>query len=707
MNKNYIFPFLLLLAVGFWQCTPKNASMGNNTNDPESFRANKPAAGPAPKIEMGKYESFTLDNGLKVIVVQNAKLPRVSFQLLVDAPPVSQGQSAGLIDFAGEMLTRGTKKRSKADIDESVDFIGANLSSSGSGLFASSLSKHKETLLSIMSEVLLEPAFLPEEFEKAKKQTLSGLTASKDDPDYIASSVGQVLRNGANHPYGEIVTENSVNNVTLEQAISYYNSFWRPNVSYLAVVGDITVEEAKKLVPKYFNSWQKKEILKKNPDAPAFPTETTVDFVDKPGAVQSVVNITYPVNMPHTAEDRVAASLMNAIFGGVFSSRINLNLREKNAFTYGARSSLNADRIVGSFSAGASVGNQVTDKAIQELLFEINKMRTEKVSADELSLAKNVLSGEFARSMERPQTVANFALNIARYGLPQNYYDTYLEKIESATADDVLRAAQKYLKPDQARIVVVGNKKEVAPKLNGFATKKQVDFYDVNGNKLDDEAFKIPAGLTAEKVLTDYINALGGKDAIAKIKTLEMKGNASLSGFDLSMNSVYLQPDKMAMSISAQGQVMQSVIVNGMRAKVSNMGQSQMLEGEAANDYIEQAKIIEELHFEKENKKVTLSGAEVVEGKNCYQLEVSEADGSSTVYYYDANTKLKVRSISTRQVGDQTIQQTADYSDYKAVEGVLFPYTNKISGGGMPAPLVVKYSEIKVNTAVDAAVFDF
>ncbi len=707
MKSPHIFFLVLLTSFAFWQCSPKNKQMGTNLNDPQAFRAQKPSAGPAPMVEMGKYETFSLDNGLRVIVVQNNKLPRVSFQLLVDAPPINQGNSVGYIDFTGDMLMRGTLKKSKAELDEAVDFIGADLSSSGSGMFGSSLSKHKETLLQLMSEALLSPSFLPEEFEKARKQTLSGLTASKDDPDYIANSVSQVLRNGAGHPYGEIVTESTVNAVKLEQVVAYYQEYWRPNISYLAIVGDITLDEAKKLSEKYFNSWQSKPINAKNPSAPEFPSSTTVDFVDKAGAVQSVVNITYPVALAHNADDRVAASLMNAIFGGVFSSRINLNLREKNAFTYGARSSLNPDKIVGSFSAGASVGNKVTEQAIQELLNEIQKMRTEKVSDEELILAKNVLSGEFARSMERPQTMANFALNIARFGLPADYYDTYLAKVQAVSADDVLKAAQKYLKPEQARIVVVGNKKEVAPLLGRFAASKKVDFYDSNGQKVEESSFKIPSNVSAESIINDYLEAIGGKNAIENLKTVQMTGQANLGGFQLSMNTAYLIPGKMSMNISANNQVMQSTTVNGTRVKVSNMGQSSIIEGEPAAEYIEQANLIEELYFSKNGQKLTLTGVEIVNGSNCYVIEATNTRGETSVYYYDVSTKLKMKMLTTRNVDDQIIQQTTEFSDYRPVENVLFPFTTKVSGGGMPAPLTIKYSEIKANMAIDASIFDF
>ena len=227
----------LLLAVGIFACTPKvkdSVSKTENTTTPatdQAFRSKAPAAGPARKVKMGDYETFKLENGLTVIVVENHKLPRVAYQLFVDVPEIKEGPYAGYIDIAGDLLGRGTKKRSKAEIDEAVDFIGATLNTGGSGMFGRSLTKHSEALLEIMSEVLLNPAFPEAEFEKIKKQTLSGLAQQKEDPNAIASNVSAVVNYGSDHPYGEIVTEETVGKISLDRAKAYYDIFFKPNIS--------------------------------------------------------------------------------------------------------------------------------------------------------------------------------------------------------------------------------------------------------------------------------------------------------------------------------------------------------------------------------------------------------------------------------------------------------------------------------------------
>ncbi|MFN0034406.1 MAG: M16 family metallopeptidase, partial [Saprospiraceae bacterium] len=252
-----------------------------------------PAPGSAPKIQIGKAETFKLDNGLTVIVVENHKLPTVSYQIYVDNDPAQEKEAAGYVDLMGDLLARGTKTRTKEQIDESVDFLGASLSSSANGVSGSCLSKHSDKLLEIMADVLLNPTFPQEELDKLKRQYESGLAAAKDDPDAIAGNVGSVLRYGKDHPYGEIMTEESLAKINLDQIRGHYNTYFKPNISYFVVVGDVTKAQAEKFAKQYFGKWQKGDVPKHKYAVPQAPAKTQVDFVHKPGAVQSAISITY------------------------------------------------------------------------------------------------------------------------------------------------------------------------------------------------------------------------------------------------------------------------------------------------------------------------------------------------------------------------------------------------------------------------------
>ncbi len=374
-------------------------------------RSIKPKAAPAPEIKLGTPESFTLPNGLKVFVVEKHTLPEVSFSLSLDIDPILEGDMTGYISAAGQLLGRGTKNRTKQQLNEEIDFIGATLSTYSTGIYASSLKKHEDKLLTLMSDVLMNAEFKQEELDKIKKQTKSSLESSKDDPDAIAANVRSVLLYSNKHPYGEVTTEKSVDNITLEKCNEYYHTYFKPNVAYLAIVGDITLAEAKPLVEKYFGSWKKAEVPTHKYRTP-FPSKTTqVDFVHKEGATQSVINITYPVNLKHNSPDVVKARIMNAILGGSATARLFMDLREGHGFTYGAYSRLSADELVGSFNASAKVRNEVTDSSIIQFLFELNKMVKENVTEEELQNVKNYMTGTFAYSLQDPKTIARFAIN--------------------------------------------------------------------------------------------------------------------------------------------------------------------------------------------------------------------------------------------------------------------------------------------------------
>ncbi|MFN7118795.1 MAG: M16 family metallopeptidase, partial [Saprospiraceae bacterium] len=563
----------------------------------EDFRRFAPPAAPAPKIQIGTYQEFTLANGLRVIVVENHKLPQVSFQVFVDVPPLKEGDYAGTASIAGQLLKSGTKTKTKAQIDQSVDFIGASLSTSASGVSGSSLTRHREKLLALMADVLLNPSFPAAEFDKIKKQTLSGLAYSKEDPNTIASNVAQVLRYGKNHPYGELTTETTVENVTLDRVKKYYQTYFKPNISYFIVTGDIKPAEAKLLAEKYFGKWLKAEVKRDAVALPAQPDSVKVAFVNKTGAVQSIINITYPVNLKPGPPDAIRARLANSILGaGSFGSRLFQNIREDKGYSYGAYSSLSPDPHVGSFSAGAAVRNEVTDSAITQFLYEMKRLQDEKVSDAELTQFKNIITGGFARSLEEPGTIAQFALNTARYKLPKDYYATYLQKLSSVSADDVMTMAKQFITPEKAYIIVVGDKNAVADKLKPFDANGEIDYYDNYGNKI--QVMSSAADMTAEKVIDRYVEAIGGKEKLAAVNDVTMKMTASVQG--MSLETIYRQkaPNKLYTSTTMNGMVMQEQKFDGTNGVAAQMGQKQKLEGKDLESLKTQAVLFSEAKYQ-------------------------------------------------------------------------------------------------------------
>ncbi len=662
-------------------------------------RSKPPKPGPAPAIQLGKYDTFELPNGLKVFVIENDKLPRVAFYLVINRTPILQGDETGYISAVGKLLGTGTKTRTKDQIDNQVDFIGASLSTSSKGVFAMALKDHAATLLDLMSDIVKNSVFKQSELDKIKLRMKSDLEASKDDPDAISGVVGDVLRYGKNYPYGEVMTEKTIQNISLKKCEDYYSTYFHPNDSYLAVVGDISNDEAKSLVEKYFGDWQKGNIPKFTYKTPEPPSQREVVIVDRPNAVQSSINITYPVQLLPGSKDIISAGVMNTILGGD-SFRLFQDLRENHGYTYGAYSGLSSDEQVGSFDASANVRNDVTDSSVARILFEMNRIRKEKVSMDELQRAKNYISGNFAISLEQPQTIAAFAINIAKYNLPQDYYENYLKNIADVSPEDIKKEADKYILPDNSYVLVVGNADQVA---KGLAHFGPVKYYDTFGNIVDTTKSTIPEGLTAEKVIDHYIDAIGGKENLRKVKdrTTEMTG--SVQGMAVSMVIYQKAPDKMMQEVSA-GAMKQDIYFNGKTGLMKISGRSIEVKGSELEKLRYESMLDLLTHIRTSGIKLKLEDIEKVNGKEAYKIDMILPSGTKWIQYYDTQTWLKVKESKAITVPQGTFTQDTFFDDYRDVDGVKYPFSLKQTLGPQHLDFVV--TSIKVNTGLKDNIFE-
>jgi len=657
-------------------------------------RTKAPAPAKAPVIQVATPASFELANGLKVFVVKNTKLPRVTATIALDLDGFVEGDKAGLSNMAGQLLKRGTTTKSKAALDEAVEFLGGSLSTSSQTATVSALKTNFPSLMSLLSEVILHPALAKDELDKVRKQTLSGIESSKDDADAISNKVMNKLVYGANHAFGEITTTKTVNNVTEADVKNFFDTYWKPNIAYLVFVGDIEPATAKALAEKNFGTWKRGTVAKANFPKPALPAQTYVAIVDRPAAVQSVVAVASTIDMAPGAPNAIAASVMNNILGGGFSGRLFANLREKHGFTYGAYSSLSPNKQVGIFSAEAAVRNEKTDSSVQELLREINIIRDEKVGEGELERMKNYLSGGFARSLENPATIANFALNIARYNLPADYYQKYLTNLSAVDGNKVQEVAKALLNPSKMHIVIVGNAKQIAKGLDKYGPVK---YFDFEGNEVEAPVeAKADASLTTEILIEKVINAVGGKDAIAGIKDLQLKGTASVMGQSLDMTQTYVMPGNTVSVMSMGGMaIMKQSVVNGKYA-VSQQGMEAPITDEVKEGLDEAAVIIPEQNYIAKGYKLKIAGVEKVNGKDAIDLEVTTPSGKVSHRFYDASSYLLVKTARSQEVpGRGAVTQQQFYSGYKAVNGVQLASEEIIDMGQMK--INVKYTDVKAN----------
>lgn len=662
-------------------------------------RSKLPLAAPAPEIKIGEYQSFELPNGLKVFVVENHKIPRISYSLTLDFDPVFEDEMAGFSEFTGQLLRTGTKTKTKVQIDEAIDMIGANLNTSATGISASCLTRHNETLLNIFSDILLNAEFKAEELEKIRTQSLSALEADKNDPGAIAQRVNSVLTYGAMHPYGENITDESLKKITLEKCDGFYKTYFKPNVGYLAIVGDITLDEAKPLVEKYFGTWMRGDVPKVKYMTPKAPASTVVAIVDRPSAVQSTINVTYPVDLKPGSPDEIKVKLTNSILGGG-TFRLFNNLREKHGWTYGAYSSLQSDKLIGRFNASAEVRNPVTDSAFNEILFEMNRIRTEMVPEDELNMVRNFMMGNFGRSLETPSTIANFAINTARYNLPKDYYATYLTRLAALTPADVQLTAQKYIRPDNAYILAVGKAEDIAPKLERFVKEGEIRYYDIDGVQYDPnkKLQPAPAGITAETVVANYITAIGGVKKLKKVKDLTMMSTTTMQGMPISIDMYFKATDKVLVQIGSGAMVFAKQIYNaGKGVNMSPMsGENKAMEADQLVGIKEQAYIFPEMYYSVLGYKAELMGVEEQKnGKKYYKVEVKKGNEIKDTDYYDVESGLKMRS--------ENKEGFTEFSDYKAVDGILFPHALLQNMG--PQAMNLTVTLVKINGKIKDDLF--
>ncbi len=660
------------------------------TTSAQSDRSQRPDPGPAPVIQLEEFETFTMDNGMTVIVVENSRVPVVSFQLTLNIDPVFEGDAKGYVDFAGQLMREGTKNRTKQEIDEAIDFIGAQLSTHSKGMFASSLTRHMDVLLDLMADILLNPVFPEEELERRITQTRTGLQATKTDASAIARNVSRTQAFGYDHPYGEIITEKTLDNISVDLLKDYYNTYFKPNVAYMVIVGDIDVEKSKKIMNEYFNDWQPGDVPAHSYPTPEPPEHRKVAFAERIGAVQSVVNITYPVVLPPGHEDAIKVSVMNSILGGgVFSGRLMQNLREDKGYTYGARSNINNDPLVSRFNARTEVRNEVTDSTITEILYEMNRLINEPAEEEELQLIQNFMTGQFARSLESPRTMARFALNIERYNLPEDYYATYLEKLTAVSVDDVQKMADKYLKPNNSIIVVAGNKDEVPETLKKFSDTDEVEFFDAFGQPYVPATIKdVPEDITIETVLNNYFDAVGGKENFKHISDIKQIMKTSMMGMEITITYYRKAPNLLKVETAMGENVMSTQLFDGEKAIIhSPMGKQEFTEGEEFEAMKLQAIMNREMNYKDYGIEKTLEGIENIDGKEAYKVEVVSPKGEKTIEYYDTESGLKIRTESP--------ESFAKFSDYKPValeiEGERPSFLARLFGRKTP----MKHVELK------------
>jgi len=660
-------------------------------------RTQPPKAGPAPVISLGNPKSFTLKNGLKVIVVENDKLPRAYANLDIDNYPDYEGVKKGVSNLLGSMMGNGTENQEKDSYNEEVDYMGATLFLSASGGYASSLKRYFPRILEMMSDGLINPVFTKEDFQKEKNVILDGIKSIEKDVQTIASRVHSKLRYGVNHPFGEFESVESINNVNLKDIKNYYSTYAIPNNAYLTIVGDVKFDDIKPLVEDLFGNWKKGKSLNYSMPETINLSDIEISFVDMPNAVQSEIYVGNLMDVSMSNPDFFALKLGNQILGGSSTARLFMNLREDKGFTYGSYSSASTSRYVGTFTATASVRNEVTDSAVTEIINEIYNITSVNVTEAELNAAKEKYVGSFIMSTEQPSTIASFASNIDKFNLPENFYEKYLENFQSVTVEDVKRVINKYILNDKLRILVVGKGQDVLSRLENLPY--EIKYYDKYAKASGKPDYSTPSDVSVESVISKYLEAIGGKDKVNEVNAVSMLAEAEVQGMKLQMVSIQSKPNKQVTMMMMMGNTMMKMVFDGEKGSVSQQGVINSLPEDQVEEMINSTLPFEELGWVSDEN-VKFNSIEEEDGKTLHVLEVSK----NTFVAYDSETGLKYKQTQIADMPDGSkMPQTTYYDDYRSVDGILFPYVIRAPIG--PQSLDFNVMNISVNPQVSDSDF--
>ena len=437
------------------------------------------------KVKLPRAEEATLKNGLRVILLPAHKVPTFNMQMVVLSGGLSDKTDYhGLASFTATLLREGTTKRSSKDIAEQVDAIGATLGAN-SGLStmtsvvnASGLIENLDQTLDLFADVIRNPTFPQAEVDKYKTRTLAQLQFQRSIPQFLAQEQFSKAIYGANHPASLVSPPaESIKKLTSKDMADFHSTYYRPNNAILAIVGDVTMKEIMPKLEKYFGDWAKGEVPATSiPPAPA-QADARIFLIDRPGSVQTVLQLG-TLGIERTSPDYFAVLLADRVLGGGPSGRLFLNLREDKGYTYGAYSNFGGSKFRGTWVSSSEVRTDVTEGAMKEFMYELNRLRNEPVSAEELDNAKRAIIGSFALSLEQPTTLLQNIITQKLYNLPADYWDTYPQKVSAITEADVQAAAQKYIDLGHLQVVAVGDASKAREILAKYG---KVELYDADG----------------------------------------------------------------------------------------------------------------------------------------------------------------------------------------------------------------------------------
>ena len=632
---------------------------------------NKPEPLEATPFKFPKYDEFTMDNGLHVYVVENHQVPTVTFSLIFRGGDAFDPQKKeGVTALMADLMLKGTKYRSAQEIALTLDGVGASMSTSTSGqtvsMSGASLKKHAKLLFTILGEELTVPTFDDGELSKLREQYLAGVASQKSSATETAQALARKVIYGMDHPAARRQTEGSIQAITKDDILKAFSTYVVPNNASIAVVGDVTKDEVKKMLSEHLKGWKKGTVP--NTTMPNAKTEPAgVYFVNRPGSVQSavLVNAIAPgVEKP----DWMAADVAMSYLGGGFGSRLFQTLREQYSYTYSPFGFVTRAAHNNRITLGAEVRSSVTDSALNVILDEVRKLGAEGPDPDVLERRIRQEVGQYRLLFERASTVGNLLQNVWTTGVPVEYVTKYDERLESISYGDVKNIGTKYLGMFDLRIVVVGAA-DVRSKLESFG---QIKDFDLDLNPVVVAAYE-KVDMSLNDIVEGYAKAIGGRAAIATVKTVSMTGAATMTmqGRPLkgTISRKLMVPNREMADIDLK-MMRQTQWIDGQNAYVSmSGGPASAAPPDESKNMIADARTFQVLYWKEDGYQLTEAGKKGAD----LEVQVVNGNGRKELYVFDASTMLLKRMEREEETPQGPIVNISKYEDYKEVKGVKFP----------------------------------
>ena len=677
-----------------------------------------PEPGPAPEIEFKEPYTTKLSNNLTLMVVVNDKLPTASATLIIDNPPILEGDKSGVKDLVTSNMGKGNKFQSKDEFIEEKDFMGSFISYNSSGGSISSLSRYFERTMTMFAQGALYPVFSDEEFEKEKTKLTEALKIDEKNAASIARRVENIVAFKQGHPRSEYTTEASVSSIGITDIENFYKNYFKPNNAYLVVIGDVNLEETISLSKELFENWEYSTELENmfgegsvndfvDPEVSA---KTTIHIVDVPNSTNVEISFQNVIDRKTSDTDYFSGTVANRVLGAGPESRLFTVIREEKGYAYGAYSGLpTSSKSKTKFVGRTTVRSEVADSTIVEMHNQLKIMRDSPITDEELSNVKSGYFGEFAMSIENPITIANQALSIRSENLPEDFYKTFLSNLNKVSKDDVIESSKKFFLIDNAQIVVTGKINEIIDNLeNIYLDDDKIDvvYHDEFGNITEKPDYSVDENVSVESIVTNYIDLIGGKDKLEKVESIEIKGNANLNmqgqSFVLEFYSLKNNQNQSLSTVTAGGMVVQKSVFNKYQGYNEVNGQRMPLTDSELEQAIINSALFSELNYD--FSAIELIGTSNVDDQKVYEIKITD----NKTEYYSIESGLKLKEVETTEVEGNVISVETTIKEYEEVDGIMIPSEINQITPGLPIPggITINFNTIKLNVKTSDSDFN-